>query len=106
MVLDPSCLSDFGALDPTGKTDPYSTTGMTALGTRYELDRATIGGLVFLTEIIGVAFSLAVFFLISVILRFLNATYKPGKFQAHIDVWPSIASSMTLRLVSHVNLPR
>lgn len=101
--INPSCLRAIGSLNPAltadSSSDIYPITGMSALGTRHDLDRATIGGLVYITAIIGVAVSLAIFFLISVLLHILNGLYN-RKFQAYIDIWPSRASSMTLRLVS------
>ena len=76
---------------------------MTVLGQKYDLDRATLGGLVYLSAIIGVAIALAVSVLVTLVLHILNAIFKSRKLQAQVEIWPLRASSMTLRLVSHLS---
>jgi hypothetical protein len=71
---------------------------MTVMGKRYDLDRATLGGLVYLSAIIGIASALAVSVLVTLVLRILNAISKSRKSQAQVEIWPSRASSMSLRL--------
>ena len=99
---NPSCLKDLGSLKPGLTEDPYTWTGMTVLGQRYDLDRATLGGLVYLSAIIGVAIALAVSVLVTLVLHTLNAISKSTKLQTYVEIWPLRASSMCLRLVSHL----
>ena len=100
---NPSCLRDLGSLKPGLNSDPYAWTGMTVLGQKYDLDRATLGGLVYLSAIIGVAIALAVSVLVTLVLHILNAIFKSRKLQDQVEIWPLRASSMTLRLVSHLS---
>jgi hypothetical protein len=95
---NPSCLRNLGVIAPGFANDPFSLTGMTVMGKRYDLDRATLGGLVYLSAIIGIASALAVSVLVTLVLRILNAISKSRKSQAQVEIWPSRASSMSLRL--------
>ena len=99
---NPSCLRNLGVIAPGFANDPFSLTGMTVMGKRYDLDRATLGGLVYLSAIIGIASALAVSVLVTLVLRILNAISKSRKLQVQVEIWPSRASSMSLRLVSYL----
>ena len=102
--VNPSCLRRLGSLDPAASStsDPYIWSGMTVMGKRYDLDRVALGGLVYLSAIVGVAVALAVFVLVTLVLRTLNAISKSKILQTQVEIWPSRASSMSLRLVSHL----
>ena len=97
---NPSCLNNLGSLQgPDLTDDPYSPSGMTVLGVRYGLSRATLGGLVYLSAIIGVAAVLAVSVLVNLTLRLVNHMFS-NRYEDQVRMWPSRASSISLRLVS------
>ena len=97
---NPSCLSKLGSLQgPDLIDDSHSPSGMTVLGVRYGLSRAALGGLVYLSAIVGVGAVLVIFVLVDLVLRLLNFIF-PSKLQDQIRKWPSRALSIILCLVS------
>jgi hypothetical protein len=92
------CLRDLGSLKP-GSSGYSDMSGMDGVELRYGVDRATLGGVVYITTIIGLAVGAAVFVLASLTLRFVNVFVKSVRVKNQIDMWPAQVCNIGLRLV-------
>ena len=97
------CLDDLGSLNPGSKG--YSEmSGMDGVELRYGVDRATLGGVVYIGIIIGLVVGVTIFVVASVTFRFLNLFIKSRRLKNQIEMWPSQVSNIGLRLVCHSKL--
>lgn len=97
------CLHDLGSLNPGSKG--YSEmSGMDGAELRYGVDRATLGGVVYISIIIGLAVGAAIFVVASLSFRFLNLFIKSRRLTNQIEMWPAQVSNIGLRLVCHSKL--
>ena len=79
--------------------------GFDGVADRYGVPRESLGGIVYLSVISGMAIALAFVVLVAVILFVLESMTKGSRSHETIarlrHRWPSIASNLVLRLVSH-----
>jgi len=98
------CLRNIGSLTP-GSSGYSAINGMDAATLRFGVDRATLGGVVYISAIIGLGVALAVFLLASLTFRILSVFVKSKKIEDQIERWPAQASNIGLRVVCHLYDP-
>ena len=99
------CLRNIGTLRP-GNNGYSVINGMDAATLRYGVDRATLGGIVYISAIIGLGVALAIFILASLTFRILNVFMKSKKIEDQIERWPAQACNIGLRVVCHLYDPQ
>ncbi len=92
------CLRNIGSLGP-GSNGPLDMSGMDGIELRYGVNRATLGGVVYISAIILLGVALAFFVVASVTLRILNIFMKSKKIEDQIEAWPAQACNIGLRVV-------
>jgi hypothetical protein len=96
MGLSDQCLYEL-YYPPPSNTDG---SGLAVVAERYDVDRAVLGGVVFLGAVVGLACALAVFVLVALVLNVLSKTSKKSStIQSLAKSWPFMASNLSLRLV-------
>jgi hypothetical protein len=92
------CLRNLGALRP-GSNGPLNMSGMDGIELQYGVNRATLGGVVYISAIIFLGVALVFFVVVSVTLRVLNIFVKSQKIKDQIEAWPAQACNIGLRVV-------
>jgi hypothetical protein len=88
------CLRNIGSLRP-----PLNMSGMDGIELQYGVNRATLGGVVYISAIIFLGVALLFFVVVSVTLRILNIFVKSQKIKDQIEAWPAQACNIGLRVV-------
>ncbi len=97
MGLSEGCLYQLYYLSPTNTDD----SGLGFVAGRYDVDRKVLGGIVFLGAVVGIVCALAIFVLVALVLNVLSKISKESStIQSLAKTWPSMASNLSLRLVS------
>jgi len=92
------CLRNIGSLRP-GSNGPLNMSGMDGIELQYGVNRATLGGVVYISAIILLGVALVFFVVVSVTLRVLNIFVKSQKIKDQIEAWPAQACNIGLRVV-------
>jgi hypothetical protein len=95
------CLRNIGSLRP-GSNGPLNMSGMDGIELRYGVNRATLGGVVYISAIILLAVALVFFILAAGTLRILNIFVKSRKLEDQIEAWPAQACNIGLRVVCYL----
>jgi len=93
------CLRNIGSLRDNNGV--LNMSGMDGIEVRYGVDRATLGGVVYISGIILLAVAVVFFILAAGTLRILNVFVKSKKLEDQIEAWPAQACNIGLRVVCH-----
>ena len=94
------CLRNIGSL--RDKNGSLTMSGMDGIEVRYGVNRATLGGVVYISAIIFLAVAVVFFVLAAGTLRILNVFVKSKKLEDQIKAWPAQACNIGLRVVCYL----